>query len=319
MADFPARVRFEADARPVEQAIDRLEKRLERLRQKSQQVLDGAGGSVGQKLLPPAALTRAEKLQNIFKNLGKGVSEFNKGIVSIVASAGLMAGMFDKALGSLDEQINAVSQLDRVLMRSLGTVGSFDRRLAAISRIWKKITYDFDRYNAVAAQQLKLEDRRAELLRLQENAMRRQLQLQGRLFAGQKQIQNVRASRTGREASGFLAFSQAASATTDVDRAARRKRARTILQESDELQRALQRMSAEPFDPLKAALGPRNDELFNKSKDRLKDWTEATKTAKKEAKDAARAIDKLAAATKRQAAASAKALKGRIGSAAIGI
>jgi tape measure domain-containing protein len=138
------------------------------------------------------------------------------------------------------------------------------------------------------------------------------------LFAGQQQIQNVRASRTSREASGFLAFSQAAGSVTDVDRAARRKRARTILQESDELQRALQRMSAEPFDPLKAALGPKNDQQFTKSKDRLAAWTEATKTAKREATDAAKAIDKLAAATKRQAAASVKALQGRIGSAAIG-
>ena len=318
MADFEARVRLEGDARGVERAIDRLEKRLERLRQKSQQVLDGVGGSVGQKLLPPAALTRAEKLQNIFKNLGKGVSEFNKGIVSIVASAGLMAGMFDKALGSLDEQVNAVSQLDRVLMRSLGTVGSFDRRLAAISRIWKKITYDFDRYNAVAAQQLKLEDRRAEILRLQENAMRRQLQLQGRLFAGQKQIQSVRASRTGREASGFLAFSQAASATTDVDRAARRKRARTILQESDELQMALQRMETRSVSKLDAALGPATDRAATKANDLAKAWDAAGKAATKAGREAVRAADKSATAARKAADASRKALQGRLGSAAIG-
>lgn len=230
----------------------------------------------------------------------------------------LASGIFDKQLGNLNEQLVVVKNLNVVLRRSVDTVGNLDKRLAAINRVWKKVTYDFDRFNTLAAKQLELEDRRTQQLRLQADAMRRQLQLQGRLFAGQKQIQNVRASRTGREASGFLAFSQAASSVTDVDRAARRKRARTILQESDELQMALQRMSAEPFDPLKAALGPKNDELFNKSKDRLKDWTEATKTAKKEAKDAARAIDKLAASTKRQAAASAKALQGRLGSAAIG-
>ena len=230
----------------------------------------------------------------------------------------LASGIFDKQLGNLNEQLVVVKNLNVVLRRSVDTVGNLDKRLAAINRVWKKVTYDFDRFNTLAAKQLELEDRRTQQLRLQADAMRRQLQLQGRLFAGQKQIQNVRASRTGREASGFLAFSQAASSVTEVDRAARRKRARTILQESDELQMALQRMSAEPFDPLKAALGPKNDELFNKSKDRLKDWTEATKTAKKEAKDAARAIDKLAASTKRQAAASAKALQGRLGSAAIG-
>lgn len=322
MADFPARVRFEADARPVEQAIDRLEKRLERLRQKSQQVLEAPSKDISQKLLPPATLTRFEKFLKQLKNadtfVQSFVNNFEIGFKQAIATVTIMSGLLDGQLGTLNEEINVVKNLDTVLRRSVDTVGNLDKRLAGINRVWKKITYDFDRFNTLAAKQLELEDRRTQQLRLQADAMRRQLQLQGRLFAGQTQIQNVRASRTGREASGFLAFSQAASSVTDVDRAARRKRARTILQESDELQQALQRMNNRSVSRLDAALGPATDRAATRANDLAEAWTSAGKAADRSARSISRAASKAAASAKRAAEASRKALQGRLGSAAIG-
>ena len=206
MAQFNADIKLSADARAVERAIDRLEQRLDRLRQKSKEIFEG--GSAGQKLLPPAALTNVQKFENIFKNLTKGASELNKGIISIFASAGLLAGIYDKALGSINEQVNAVSQLNKRLNLMVDTTSNLDGRLRGVQRSWSKITYDFDVYNALAKKQVELEDRRNEILRRQAEAIRRQRIEQENLYEAVRR--NVRQSEAGRQDSGFAAFSQEA-------------------------------------------------------------------------------------------------------------
>lgn len=204
MADFPARIRFEGDARSVERAIDRLEKRLERLRNRASEVFNAGAGS--QKLLPQASLTRAEKFDKVVDSFYKKLGQIGSAFANAFAPLALASGLFDKHLGSLNEELNVVSQLNKRLNLMVDTTSQLDARLRGVSRSWSKITYDFDVYNALAKKQVELEDRRNEILRRQAEAIRRQRLEQERGYEAVRR--NVRASEAARAESGFAAFSQ---------------------------------------------------------------------------------------------------------------
>ena len=321
MADFRGKIVFTGEAAQVERLVRDLDRSFDRLNRKAQAIKFGQDINKAlqqsQRLLT-AGQSQTQKLAAETAKLNKRWQQFTDFIFNAAAALAHLTGLYKPFEASITEILKDTQKYNDQVRRSFYTLNQIDRALAGVSKGWRDVVYSIDKYDRLAARQLKFEDRRRELLNLQENAMRRQLVLQGRLFAGQKQLQNVRASRTGRETSGFLAFSQAASSVTDVDRAARRKRARTILQESDELQRALQRMEIRSVSKLDAALGPATDRAVTKANDLARAWDAAGKAATKAGREAVRAADKSAKAARKAAEASRKALQGRLGSAAIG-
>ena len=93
MAEFNAQIGVSVESRKVERAIDRLEKRLNRLRDKARDIQLGGSGEVGgvaQRLLPPARdLTRFEKLTKGISESAKRASNALKGLA---VAGGALAG-----------------------------------------------------------------------------------------------------------------------------------------------------------------------------------------------------------------------------------
>jgi hypothetical protein len=93
VAEFNAQIGVSVESRKVERAIDRLEKRLNRLRDKARDIQLGGSGEVGgvaQRLLPPARdLTRFEKLTKGISESAKRASNALKGLA---VAGGALAG-----------------------------------------------------------------------------------------------------------------------------------------------------------------------------------------------------------------------------------
>jgi hypothetical protein len=166
LAQFNADIKLNADARAVERAIDRLEKRLERLREKASSIMDG--GSKGPKaLLPPAELTRAQKFEKFIDNWFAGVKRLNSAFSTALMSLTLASGILDDELKLIDQQFKAVSNVNKALFLQGDTLSKLGKEAARIDKIWNNTRYTYQRFNVLAARQVELEDRRAELLRRQ--------------------------------------------------------------------------------------------------------------------------------------------------------
>ena len=105
---YNARIEVSADARKVEQAIDRIEQRLNRLRDRAAQIsLGGISGSKleQQKLLPPASqLTRFERATKAIADSAKRASTALKGLA---VAGGALAGA--DAINALGKSLEKAS------------------------------------------------------------------------------------------------------------------------------------------------------------------------------------------------------------------
>jgi len=105
---YNARIEVSADARKVEQAIDRIEQRLNRLRDRAAQIsLGGISGSTleQQKLLPPASqLTRFERTTKAIADSAKRASTALKGLA---VAGGALAGA--DAINALGKSLEKAS------------------------------------------------------------------------------------------------------------------------------------------------------------------------------------------------------------------
>lgn len=108
MAPYNARIDFSADAKKVEQAIDRIEQRLNRLRDKAAKISlgDVGGGAIDQqKLLPPASkLTRFEQTTKAIADSAKRASTALKGLA---VAGGALAGA--DAINALGKSLEKAS------------------------------------------------------------------------------------------------------------------------------------------------------------------------------------------------------------------
>jgi len=110
---YNARIDFSADAKKVEQAIDRIEQRLNRLRDKAAKISlgDVGGGAIDQqKLLPPASkLTKFEQTTKAIADSAKRASTALKGLA---VAGGALAGA--DAINALGKSLEKASvSIDR--------------------------------------------------------------------------------------------------------------------------------------------------------------------------------------------------------------
>lgn len=162
-----------------------------------------------------AAATEAQKLQN---NVQKGVSAVKKleqGFRSVLTSALLLTGLFDKQLGLLEKELKVMDNINTYfknyaagLDANVRSLNSIDRALRGVDNAWGKITYNVEVYERLAKRQVELEKTRAVILRRQADALRRQRAEQEAIY--NKARKNVRISQESRGGSGFAEFSQAA-------------------------------------------------------------------------------------------------------------
>ena len=159
-----------------------------------------------------AAATEAKKLQD---NVQKGISAVKKleqGFRSVLTSALLMTGLFDKQLGSLEKELKVMKNISTYfknyaagLDANVRSLNSIDRALRGVDNAWGKITYNVEVYERLAKRQVELEKTRAVILRRQADALRSQRAEQEAIY--NKARRNVRISQESRGGSGFREFS----------------------------------------------------------------------------------------------------------------
>ena len=235
-----------------------------------------------------AAATEAQKLQN---NVQKGVSAVKKleqGFRSVLTSALLMTGLFDKQLGSLEKELKVMKNISTYfknyaagLDANVRSLNSIDRALRGVDNAWGKITYNVEVYERLAKRQVELEKTRAVILRRQADALRRQRAEQEAIY--NKARKNVRISQEGRGGSGFREFSQAAGGAVRRRVEADKRAERAAIEDIERLRetKALKSYNtAQRRKKYLAKLDQKNiDEYFRAENKRIRDIENAERAA----------------------------------------